>query len=300
MRLARTLLTAAVLGMVARPATPRRPPPAPAGPTIAIGAPDTIEQAIVADLYAQVLRHAGARVTMRIDTGTRQSVERSLAAGQIDLYPDYAGALLLFLDSADAGAATSTATAVPDLKHLLGAAGATVLRPAPVLDTEVFAVTQGTAHRYHLTTLSSLDAVASQLVLGGPPGCQEQPLCLVGLEDTYGLHFKSFTSLDDAGPVTVAALAGGEVQVAELHSSDGTIVEHHFVALTDDKHLLSADYVIPVIRRSVDTKAVAAALDGVSNKLTTGQLSQLNVEVDVDHDAPGAVAQRWLQHEHLI
>ena len=125
-------------------------------------------------------------------------------------------------------------------------------------------------------------------------------LCLVGLEDTYGLHFKSFTSLDDAGPVTVAALAGGEVQVAELYSSDGAIVEHHFVALTDDKHLLSADYVIPVIRRSVDTEAVAAALDGVSNKLTTDQLSELNVEVDVDHEAPGAVAHRWLQHEHLI
>jgi osmoprotectant transport system substrate-binding protein len=122
----------------------------------------------------------------------------------------------------------------------------------------------------------------------------------LGLENTYGLHFKSFTSLDEAGPITVSALKSGDVQVAELFSSDGNIVTNHFVQLTDDKHLQPADYLIPVIRKSVNTPAVAAALNGLSAKLTTDELSNLNIKVTVNHDDPGTVAQQWLQQNHLI
>ena len=69
------------------------------------------------------------------------------------------------------------------------------------------------------------------------------------------------------------------------------------MALTDDEHLLPADYLIPVIRKSVDTPAVAAALNGLSAELTTDELSKLNIEVDVDHDDPSTVAQRWARTE---
>jgi osmoprotectant transport system substrate-binding protein len=273
--------------------------PAP-GPSITVGAPDTTEQLIVASLYADVLRRAGATVTLRTGLGTRASVEPALASGQLDLYPDEAGSLLLYLDSNDTAAATRTATALPELRRILGVARATVLRPAPALDTEVFVVTRATATQDHLTTLSSLAPVASKLVLGGPPTCPTDPQCEPGLHSTYGLHFKSFTSLDDAGPITVAALQGGEIQVGELNASDGTVLADHFVALTDDGHLLNADNVVPVIRTSVDTRLVAAALDGLSAELTTHQLAQLNLEVTADHDSPATVARRWLVHVHLI
>jgi osmoprotectant transport system substrate-binding protein len=89
------------------------------------------------------------------------------------------------------------------------------------------------------------------------------------LESVYGLHFASFKSLDEAGPLSVAALKNNEVQVVELFSSDGNVVSNNFVALTDDKHLEGADYIVPVIRKSVDTAAVASALNSLDQKLTT-------------------------------
>jgi len=101
-------------------------------------------------------------------------------------------------------------------------------------------------------------------------------------------------------PSRSPALKSGEVQVAELFSSDGNIVQNHFVQLTDDKHLQPADYLIPVIRKSVNTPAVAAALNGLSAKLTTDELSQLNIKVNVDHEDPSTVAQQWLKQKHLI
>ena len=297
----RVVLAGIVLGMAtASCGGPASTPKAAPGPHITIGSADGTAPVIVANLYAGVLGRAGARVTLRAGQGTRVSVETDLVTGRIDLYPDDAGTLLTFLDSNDTQVATRVSTAVPALRRLLGVVGATVLPPAPALDTRVFMVTRATATKDHLTTLSSLAPVASQLVLGGPPGCTQQPLCVVGLEGTYGLHFKSFTSLDDAGPVTVAALRGGEVQVAELSSIDGTRAGGDFVMLTDDKHLLPADYVIPVIRKAVDTRAVAAALDRLSAALTTAELQGLCAKVTVDHGDPGVVARQWLQHRHLM
>jgi len=299
-RCTRFLLSAVVIAVVAAACSSSTTPKAASGPNITIGSTNFEEQLIVANMYADVLTHAGAKVTLRANLGTREAVEPALAAGQLDLYPDYAGTLLIFLNANDTQAATQTSTAVPALKRLLGTKGATVLNPAPAIDTNVFAVTQATATQYHLTTLSSLKAVAGKLILGGPPECPTRPTCLLGLQSTYGLHFKSFTSLDEAGPITVSALKSGEVQVAELFSSDGNIVENHFVQLTDDKHLQPADYLIPVIRKSVDTPAVAAALNGLSAKLTTDELSNLNIMVNVDHDDPATVAQNWLKQKHLI
>ena len=275
-------------------------PAASSGPSVSIGSTNFPEQVIVANLYADVLTHAGAKVTLRTNLGTREAVEPALASGQLDLYPDYVGSLLLFLNPADTSVATQTSTAVPALKSLLGPHGVTVLQPSSALDTNVFAVTHATASKYHLTTLSSLAPAASQLVLGGPQECPQRPLCLLGLQNTYGLHFKSFTALDEAGPITIAALQQGQVQVAELFSSDGSIVQNNFVQLTDDKHLQPADYLIPVIRKAVDTPAVAAALNALPAKLTTDELAKLNIKVSVNHEDEATVARQWLQQKHII
>ena len=90
------------------------------------------------------------------------------------------------------------------------------------------------------------------MTLGGPPECPTFAGCEPGLKQVYGLNFAGFKSLDEAGPLSVAALKNGEVQVVELFSSDGNVVSNNFVALTDNKHLEGADYIVPVIRKSVD------------------------------------------------
>jgi osmoprotectant transport system substrate-binding protein len=162
-------------------------------------------------------------------------------------------------------------------------------------------VTKATASKYHLTTISSLKPYASKLTLGGPPECPTNAGCLPGLESTYGLKFAAFKPTDEAGPVSVSALKTGAVQVVELFSSDGNVVGNNFVALTDNKHLEAADYIVPVIRKSVDTPAVAKVINAASAKLTTAQISKLNVLVTgAKKEQPAAVAETWLKSQHLI
>jgi osmoprotectant transport system substrate-binding protein len=265
-------------------------------PTIVIGSTNFEEQAIVSNLYGDVLQKAGYTVKVEPALGTRQVVVPALEKGQLDLEPDYAGTLLDYLNGGTVVAAgNNITTAVPALKAKLAKYGVTVLDPAPAVDTNVFAVTKATASKDHLTTISSLAPYASKLILGGPPECPTFAGCEPGLTSVYGLHFASFKSLDEAGPLSVAALKNGEVGVVELFSSDGNVVSNNFVALTDDKHLEGADYIVPVIRKSIKTAAVARALNSLDQKLTTNAISTLNLDVTANKQQPAAVARTWLQ-----
>ena len=54
----------------------------------------------------------------------------------------------------------------------------------------------------------------STLVFGGPPECQERPLCLGDKEQQlYGLEFKEVKKLDTGGPSRSKALKDGTIQV---------------------------------------------------------------------------------------
>ncbi len=268
--------------------------------TIIIGSTNFEEQAIVANIYGDVLKKAGYPVKVEPATGTRAIVVPAIEKGQIDLEADYAASLLGYLHGGTPQAAgTNIATAVPADQKALAKYGVTVLPASKALDTNVFAVTKSTAQKDHLTTISSLKPYASKLTLGGPPECPTFAGCEPGLKKVYGLTFAGFKSLDEAGPLSVAALKNGEVQVVELFSSDGNVVSNNFVALTDNKHLEGADYIVPVIRKSVDSSGVAKALNAVDAKLTTDAISKLNLDVTSKHQQPAAVAQTWVASQHL-
>jgi len=297
MRLKRSLLLGAALALAASLAMPAAAALASSSskPTIVIGSTNFEEQAIVSNIWADVLRSAGYQVTVEPSLGTRAIVVPAIEKGQINLEPDYAASLLGFLHGGNPQpAGDNIATAIPADQKALSKFGVTVLPASKALDTNVFAVTKATAKQYHLTTLSSLKPDASKLILGGPPECPTFAGCEPGLKKVYGLNFAGFKSLDEAGPLSVAALKNGEVQVVELFSSDGNVVSNNFVALTDNKHLEGADYIVPVIRKAVDTPGVAKVLAAIDAKLTTDAISSLNLEVTSQQEQPAAVAQAWL------
>jgi osmoprotectant transport system substrate-binding protein len=270
-------------------------------PTIVIGSAAFEEQQIVANMYGDVLAHAGYPVRVEPPLGSRAVVVPALQHGQIGLEPDYAASLLGYLHGGTPQAAGGQiATAIAADNSALAASGVTVLPASKALDTNVFVVTKATASKDHLTTISSLGPYASSMTLGGPPECPTFAGCQPGLIRVYGLNFASFKSLDEAGPLSVAALNNGEVQVVELFSSDGNVESNSFVALTDNKHLEGADYIVPVIRKSLASAGVVTALNNLDSKLTTAAISTLNLKVTADKQQPAAVAQAWLRSQHLI
>jgi osmoprotectant transport system substrate-binding protein len=270
-------------------------------PTITIGSTNFEEQEIVANMYGDVLAHAGYPVKVEPALGTRAVVVPAIQHDQIDLEPDYAASLLGYLNGGNPQAAgDQITTAVTADNQKLNSSGVTVLPASKALDTNVFVVTKSTASKDHLTTLSSLKPYASKLTLGGPPECPTFAGCQPGLKSVYGLHFSGFKSTDEGGPLSVAALKNNQVQVVELYSSSGTVQSNNFVPLTDNKHLEGADYIVPVVRTSVASPALKAALAKLDAKLTTAAISKLNLDVTNNKEQPAAVAKTWLQAQGLI
>ena len=70
-----------------------------AKPAIVIGSTNFEEQAIVSNIWSDVLTKAGYTVTVEPSLGTRAIVVPAIEKGQINLEPDYAASLLDFLNN---------------------------------------------------------------------------------------------------------------------------------------------------------------------------------------------------------
>jgi len=264
------------------------------GPAITIGSTNFGEQLILGEIYAQVLEANGYTVERQFNLGDREVVYPALTGGQIDLIAEYTGSLLTYKQGTPSTDSDQTAA---DMQAAIAADGLTALAYAPAQDRNGIVVTADTAASLGLSKVSDLAAHNGELTFGGPPECPERPLCLVGLQDLYGLEFAGFTPLDVGGPLTVAALEGGEIDVALLFTSDGVIAAKGFVLLEDDMNLQPSENVVPVVRNEIITaygSEFTDLLDSVSAKITTAELSALNKRYGIDAVDADVLAREWL------
>jgi len=260
------------------------------------------ESNILMELYAQILEANGYTIERHAGLGTREIVEPALESGQVDLVPEYLATLEAFLAKTNSKATSDPAATQKALQDLLTPKNITVLDYSPAVDTNGFVVTKANADKYKLAKMSDLQSVAGQLVLGGPPECPQRPFCLIGLQSTYGLQFKDFKPLDAGGPLTVAALDSGDIDVGLLFSTDPNITLKNYVLLDDDKHLQLADNIAPVVRNQPLQQGadMRTLLNSVSAKLTTADLTDMNKQVGIDHKDAKDVAKAYLQSKSLV
>lgn len=266
-------------------------------PAVVVGSANFPESELLAQIYAQALRAKGVTVTTKLNIGSRETYVPALKSGEINLFPEYTGAFAKYLNP-DADTSTTEA-ALAAVKAALPA-NLTVLDPAPAQDNDSITVTKQTADTYGLKTIEDLVPHASQMVLGGPPEWKTRSYGVPGLKQTYGLQFKSFKALDTAGPLTVQALKNGQVQAANLFTTDAAITANDFVTLTDTKGFFGSQNVVPVIGTEVATAPVSDTLNAVSAKLDTTTLAGLVSQVVTDKKDADQVAQQWLTDAGLI
>jgi osmoprotectant transport system substrate-binding protein len=108
-------------------------------------------------------------------------------------------------------------------------------------DKDAVVVTKDTATKYNATSIADLAANCGQLTFGGPPEFKTRPDGIPGLQKTYNCTFKDYKSLDAGGPLTVAALKNGDVQAADIFTTDASIVANNFVVLQDPKNNCSPE-----------------------------------------------------------
>uniref|UniRef100_A0AAU3H6S7 ABC transporter substrate-binding protein n=1 Tax=Streptomyces sp. NBC_01401 TaxID=2903854 RepID=A0AAU3H6S7_9ACTN len=257
---------------------------------VTIGTANFTENQVLGHLYAAALEAAGVKTTVRPNLGTREILIPALKGGDIDLLPEYQGALLHYLDP------KATATEEGEMQNALAMVlppGLQILPYGTAEDSDAFVVTRETADTYGLSSLADLARHNGKLVIGAAPEVKKRTVGAVGLKDVYGVEFKEFKSLDSSGPLVKGALKKGDVDVANLFTTDTDIVAENWVVLTDPKNLVPGQRVVPLIADRKADSTVRAALARLGNALTTKDLTELNRLVDKDKKDPEDVAHDW-------
>lgn len=210
--------------------------------TLVVGSQDYYSNEIIAEAYAQALEGAGFAVDRQMRIGQREVYMPELEAGSIDVFPEYTGNLLQYLDP-DATARSSDE--VYDALRTVLPSGLRALEQAGATDQDSYVVTAGFAQAHSLTSIGDL-ANAGTLTLGGNSELRTRPYGPTGLSDVYGVTV-NFTPIEDSGgPLTVKALKDGDIQLANIYSSDPALADGTLTVLTDPKGLFLASHVVPL------------------------------------------------------
>ena len=265
--------------------------------TVVVGSANFPEDELLAQIYADALQAAGVKVSTKLNIGAREVYYPELTKGAISVIPEYNGALLT--TSVDTTSkATSTAEVNAALKAKLPST-AEILNSSSAQDKDSITVTQANATKYHLKSISDLSSVAKTWVIGGPSEFKTRADGIVGLKNVYGLTFKSFSPLDESGPITISALKSGKVQAADIFTTTPQIVTDKFVSLADPKNMFAAQNVTPLVYKKAASAKVVSTLNAVSAKLTTEALLQMDKALTINHASYTSVASGFLQQEGL-
>ncbi len=269
------------------------------GPTITVTSFNFPESTILAEIYAQAMEDAGYSVERNLNLGSRELIFPEIESGNVDLLPEYVGSSLQVGFGADAPA--TTAEGVAALAEEFAALDMVVLDAAPGEDKNVFVVTQAFADETGVETVADL-AGAGDIVLGGPPECEDRDTCYAGVVATYGLSNLAFESIQE-GSARIAALESGEIDVSLLFSTQPVIVERGFVALEETEGLIAPENIVPVISQEVvDAYGddLTNLLNDISAEITTEVLLDLNGRVEIDAQNPDEVAAAWLTENGFL
>src|ERR1700723_264826 len=261
--------------------------------SVVVGSANFPESELLAEVYAIALQDKGVKATTKLNIGDREVYYPQVVKGAITIFPEYNGALL----SGEVDK-TSTAKTTAEVDAALTAklpSSLEILNPAPAQASDALTVTAATAAKYHLKSIADLKPYASGWVLGAPSEFKTRPDGIAGLKATSGLTFKSFDPLDESGPLTLAALTGGKVQVADVFTTTPQIITDPLVSLADPKFNFAAQNVIPLVYKADATSTITDTLNAVSAKLTTAALLQMDNAVTIDKANYDTVATAFLK-----
>lgn len=258
-----------------------------AGGQIVIGSADFSESELLMHIYAEALKTTGAEVETRPRIGAREFYVTAVRNGELSVVPDYTGNLLEYLDPQSS--ATETQQVYDQLKQVLPAE-MELLEQSPAEDSDVLTVTAATAGT-GIRSMSDLGPRCGEFVLGAPSEWKSRWEAKIAQD--YGCTFKEIRPVE-AGTITVNALTGGQIQVANLFTTSSQIAANNLVKLDDPKHMFPAQNVVPLVHKGKLTPQQAEALNKVSKALDTNKLTELNRRLEVDKANPADLAKEFV------
>ena len=273
--------------------------PANAKVNLTIGSKNFPEQEILGEIYTQALQAAGYKAKSDLSLGSETVALKTLKAGKISGYPEYASTALTAFFGLEPEEVPSGATAAWEKSNEeFEKEGLTAFKPTPFASANAVGLLKTTAEKYNLKTISDLTGVSEKLSLYGSPECEERIDCLAGLEKYYGLKFKEFKPVDIE--LRYPVLEKGQADLSILFTTDPELAskKEEFVILEDDKHVFPAGNVIFVTSKKVSEEAgpdYQKTIEQVQEGLTLPVMQELDARVELERQSPAEAASAYLE-----
>jgi osmoprotectant transport system substrate-binding protein len=267
--------------------------------SLTIGSKNFPEQEILGEIYAQALAAAGYKVKTDLNLGSETVALRSVKSGQISGYPEYAStALTSFFGKEPEEVPADAQGAYEEAKAEFEKEGLTAFPPTPFASANAVGTLKTTAEKYDLENVSDLEGVSEKLTLYGSPECRQRIDCLAGLEQLYGLKFKSFKPVDIGLRYTV--LEKGQADLSILFTTDPQLSAESdkFVILEDDKKVFPSGNVLFVTKQSTVEEAgpdYEKTIVEVQKGLTLPVMQELDARVELEKQTPKEAAAAYLK-----
>ncbi|MGY8625205.1 glycine betaine ABC transporter substrate-binding protein OsmF [Chromobacterium violaceum] len=282
-----------------------------AADAVRVGSKIDTEGALLGNLIQQVLEAHGVKTEGRLSLGNTKVVRTAIAAGEIDIYPEYTGNGAFFFSDEKNPAWKSAAAGYQRVKQLDYDKNRIVwLAPAPANNTWTIAVRRDVADANRLRTLADLGAWlgrGGRFKLAASAELIERPDALPAFQNAYGFKLRQDQLLalaggDTSATVKAAAEQTSGVNAAMAYGTDGPVAALGLVALADPKGVQPVYAPTPIIRADALARHpdIAVWLKPVFQSLDAATLQKLNASIALEGRNARQVAAGYLKRKGFI
>ncbi|WP_159991025.1 ABC transporter permease/substrate-binding protein [Pelistega ratti] len=271
-------------------------------PSLIIAGKLGAEPEILMNMYKILIEdQTNLSVEVRPNFGKTSFLFEALKSGSIDIYPEYTGTITTTLLKNPPSDLSNNPNEVYTYaqKAILAQDNLVYLKPMKFQNTYALAVQEDYAKTNHLTTISNLKYIQKSAIAGFSLEFNDRKDGNIGLKERYGLHLNVKT-MDPA--LRYEAIKNGNIQIAEVFSTDSKLITYQLKVLEDDKGLFPPYQAAPLLAKATLEKypELEDILNQLADKVSTQEMSQMNYTVDVVGKPAYQVAKEYLEKEGLV
>ena len=269
------------------------------------------EGGVLGNVILLALKANGVEVEDRTQLGGTPVVRKAIAAGEIDIYPEYTGNAAFFFSKAEDPVWKDGAKGYEAAKTLDYDANKIVwLTPSPANNTWAIALRKEVVASAKLKTLSDFGKWVSgggKAKLAASAEFVNSAAALPAFQTTYGFKLTPdqlivLSGGDTAATIKAAAEQTNGANAAMVYGTDGAIQPSGLVVLDDDKGVQPVYRPAPIVREAVlkANPKIAEVLKPIFESLTLETLQDLNGRVQVGGEPAKAVAEDYLKSKGFL
>lgn len=285
--------------------------PALAADKVVVASKIDTEGALLGNMIILMLEKGGIATENRTEFGPTPMVRKAIAAGQIDLYPEYTGNGAFFFGLADDPLWKDSSKGYRKVKELdLKANGVVWLTPAPANNTWAIAGRKDVADKNRVYTLEDFARYVNEggkVKLAGSEEFVNSAAALPAFQEAYGFTLRKDQLLTLSGGNTAqtekaAAQGVNGVNFAMAYGTDGQLAALGLIVLEDTKGVQPVYEPAPIVRKEILDKypEIEAILKPVFESLDLVTLQTLNARIQVEGVDAKEVARSYLKGKGFL